>query len=132
MGAGICLFERLGNGILCTVNGIYERKTIGKWEWEFNLSNRQAGIVGFKKTICCKMGSGHPLCCPNPIFQEIVFFKSQLKSHNPSLSVAQIEIPFPFFYCFAFMNPIPCAKNPISQPLKKTNPSSHFTPSGPS
>ena len=48
MGAGICLFKRLGNGILCTVNGIHERKTIEKWEWDFNLSNRQAGIVGFE------------------------------------------------------------------------------------
>ena len=42
-------FLRLGNGILCTVNGIHERKTIEKWEWDFNLSNRQARIVGFEK-----------------------------------------------------------------------------------
>ena len=33
--------------------------------------------------------------------------------------VAQIEIPFSFFYCFFFMNPSPSAQNPISQPLKK-------------
>ena len=30
------------------------------------------------------------------------------------------------------MNPSPSAQNPISQPLKKANPSSHFTPSPPS
>ena len=39
MGAGICLFLRLGNGILCTGTGIDETKTIEKWEWDFNLSN---------------------------------------------------------------------------------------------
>ena len=37
MGAGTCLFWRLGNGILCTRNGIHERKTIEKGEWDFNL-----------------------------------------------------------------------------------------------
>ena len=30
------------------------------------------------------------------------------------------------------MNPSPSAQNPISQPLKKANPSSYFTPSRPS
>ena len=30
------------------------------------------------------------------------------------------------------MNPSPSAENPISQSLKKANPSSHFTPSRPS
>ena len=30
------------------------------------------------------------------------------------------------------MNPSPSAQNPISQPLKKANPSSHFTPLRPS
>ena len=39
MGAGICLFQRLGNGILCTGTGIHEKKTIEKWEWDFNVSN---------------------------------------------------------------------------------------------
>ena len=29
----------LGNGILCTGTGIHEKKTIEKWEWDFNLSN---------------------------------------------------------------------------------------------
>ena len=55
-------------------------------------------------------------------------------SSNPTIPacVAQIEIPFPFFYCIFFMNPSPSAQNPISQPLKKANPSSHFTPSRPS
>ena len=28
MGAGICLFLRLGNGILCTGTGIHETNTI--------------------------------------------------------------------------------------------------------
>ena len=51
---------------MCTGNGIHERKTIEKWEWDFNSSNRQAGIVGFelgfekKKTISWEMGSGPP------------------------------------------------------------------------
>ena len=31
------------------MNGIHERKTIEKWEWDFNLSNRQAGFVRFEK-----------------------------------------------------------------------------------
>ena len=39
MGAGICHFRRLGNGILSTETGIHETKTIEKWEWDFNLSN---------------------------------------------------------------------------------------------
>ena len=30
------------------------------------------------------------------------------------------------------MKPSPSAQNPISQPLKKANPNSHFTPSRPS
>ena len=33
---------------MCTGNGILERKTIEKWEWDFNSSNRKAGIVGFE------------------------------------------------------------------------------------
>ena len=54
-------------------------------------------------------------------------------SSNPTIPacVAQIEIPFPFFYSF-FINPSPSAQNLISQPLKKANPSSQFTPSRPS
>ena len=65
----------------------------------------------------------------------LIPFPSKLFFSNPSSNptipacVAQIEIPFPFFYCFCFMNPSPSAQNPISQPLKKANPSSHFTPS---
>ena len=47
---------------------------------------------------------------PNPISQEIVFFQIPAQIPNPS----------------------PSAQNPISQPLKKANPSSHFTPSRPS
>ena len=68
---------------------------------------------------------------PNPISQEIVFSNPRSNPTIPAC-VAQIEIPFPFFYCFFFMNPSPSAQNPISQPLKKANPSSHFTPSRPS
>ena len=65
-------------------------------------------------------------------FPRKLFFSNP--SSNPTIPayVAQIEIPFPFFYCFFFMNPSPSAQNPISQPLKKANPSSHFTPSRPS
>ena len=33
---------------MCTGNGIHERKTIEKWEWDFNSSNRKAEIVGFE------------------------------------------------------------------------------------
>ena len=68
---------------------------------------------------------------PNPISQEIVFFKSQLKSHNPSLCCSNWYL-VPIFLLFFFMNPSPSAQNPISQPLKKANPSSQFTPSRPS
>ena len=65
-------------------------------------------------------------------FPRKLFFSNP--SSNPTISarVAQIEIPFPFFYFFFVMNPSPSAQNPISQPLKKANPSSHFTPSRPS
>ena len=71
---------------------------------------------------------------------ELIPFPRKLFFSNPSSNptipacVAQIEIPFPFFYCFFFfvMKPSPSAQNPISQPLKKANPSSHFTPSRPS
>jgi len=58
----------------------------------------------------------------------LFFFWSQLKSHNPSLCCSNLN-PIPIFYCFCFTNPSPSAQNPISQPLKKANPSSHFTPS---
>ena len=37
-----------------------------------------------------------------------------------------------FSNVFFFMNPSPSAQNPISQPLKKAYPSSHFTHSRPS
>ena len=66
-------------------------------------------------------------------FPKKLFFSNP--SSNPTIPtcVAKIEIPFPFFYCFFFvMNSSPSAQNPISQPLKKTNPSSHFTSSRPS
>ena len=55
----------------------------------------------------------------------LIPFPSKLFFSNPT-------IPFPFFYCFSFMNPIHSTQNPISHPLKKANPSSHFIPSGPS
>ena len=51
---------------------------------------------------------------PNPISQEIVFFKS----HNPSLCCSNWN-PIPIFLLCFFMNPSPSAQNPISQPLKK-------------
>ena len=59
------------------------------------------------------------------------FFSHPCSNPTIPVCVAQIEIPFPFFYCFFFINPSPSAQNPISQPLKKANPSSHFTPSRP-
>ena len=68
---------------------------------------------------------------PNPISQEIAFFKSQLKPHNPSLCCSNWN-PIPIFLLFVFMNPSPSAQNPISQRLKKANASSHFTPLRPS
>ena len=55
--------------------------------------------------------------------QEIVFSNLSSNLTIPAC-VAQIKIPFPFFYCFFFMNPSPSAQNPISQPLKKANLSS--------
>ena len=60
----------------------------------------------------------------------LIPFTRKLFFSNPTTPacVAQIEIPFPFFYYFFFMNPSLSAQNPISQPLKKANPSSHFTP----
>ena len=66
-------------------------------------------------------------------FPRKLFFSNPNSNPTIPACVAQIEIPFPFFYCFfSFMNPSPSAQNPISQPLKKANPSSHFTPSRPS
>ena len=52
-------------------------------------------------------------------FPRKLFFSNP--SSNPTIPacVAQTEIPFPFFYCFFFMNPSHSAQNPISQPLKK-------------
>ena len=65
-------------------------------------------------------------------FPRNMFFSNPSSNPRIPACVAQIEIPFPFFYCFFFMNPSPSAQNPISQPLKKANLSSHFTPSRPS
>ena len=61
--------------------------------------------------------------CPQKAFIQIpqsqpVLLK--LKSHSH------------FSIVFFFMKPSPSAQNPISQPLKKVNPSSHFTLSRPS
>ena len=64
---------------------------------------------------------------PNPISQEIVFF--QIRAQIPQSQPVLLKLKS---YCFFFMNPSPSAQNPISQPLKKANPSSHFTPSRPS
>ena len=55
---------------------------------------------------------------PNPISQQIVFLKSQLKSHNPSPCCSNWN-PIPIFLLFCFMNPSSSAENPISQPSKK-------------
>ena len=58
----------------------------------------------------------------------LISFPSKLFFSNPSSTcssptipacVAQTEIPFPFFYCFCFMNLSPSAQNPIPQALKR-------------
>ena len=69
---------------------------------------------------------------PNPISQEIVFFQipAQIPQSQPVL--LKLKSHSHFSIVFFFMNPSPSAQNPISQPLKKANPSSHFTPSRPS
>ena len=69
MGAGICLFWRLGNGILCTGTGTHEKKNnnrkmgmgcqfeqhrLGLWDLSWDL----------KKTISWEMGLGPPLHDP--------------------------------------------------------------------
>ena len=48
MGAGICLFQRLGNGILCTGTGIHENKKQLKNGNGISIWATQAGIVGFE------------------------------------------------------------------------------------
>ena len=57
---------------MCTGNGILERKTIEKWEWDFNSSNRKAGIVefelGFEKEKNNLLGNGI-LCTGNGIHE---------------------------------------------------------------
>ena len=65
---------------------------------------------------------------PNPISQEIVFF--QIPQSQPVL--LKLKSQSHFSIVFFFMNPSPSVQNPISQPLKKANTSSHFTPSRPS
>ena len=68
---------------------------------------------------------------PNPISQEIgFFFKSQLKSHNPSLCCSNWNL-IPIFLFFFHESQSQCTKShfPAS---KKANPSFHFTPSRPS
>ena len=69
---------------------------------------------------------------PNPISQEIVFFQipAQIPQSQPVL--LKLKSRSHFSIVLFFMNPSPSAQNPISQPLKKANPSSHFTPSRPS
>ena len=69
---------------------------------------------------------------PNPMSQEIVFFQipAQIPQSQPVL--LKLESHSHFSIVFFFVNPSPSAQNPISQPLKKANPSSHFTPSRPS
>ena len=65
-------------------------------------------------------------------FPRKLFFSNPCSNPTIPACAAQIEIPFPFLYRFFIMNPSPSAQNPISQPLKKANPSSNFTPSPPS
>jgi hypothetical protein len=66
-----------------------------------------------------------------PISQPKFWLKpivAEHKSHHLSGCPAQILIPFPFSIVLLLMNPSSSAWNP----KKWANPSSHFTPSGPS
>ena len=67
---------------------------------------------------------------PNPISQETVFFQipAQIPQSQPVLLKLKSHSHFSIVFFF-FMNPSPSAQNPISQPLKMANPSSHFIPS---
>ena len=58
MGVGICLFRRVGNGILNTGTGIHETKTIEKWERDFNLSNT-GWVCGILAGISLYMHKSH-------------------------------------------------------------------------
>ena len=64
MGAGICLFKRLGNGILCTGTGIHEKKN-RKMGMAFQFEQHRLGLWDLswdlkKKTISWEMGLGPP------------------------------------------------------------------------
>ena len=64
-----------------------------------------------------------------PFPRKLLFFFFQIPA-----CVAQIEIPFPFFYCFFFHeSQSQCTKSQCTKShfpaSKKANPSSHFTPS---
>ena len=55
---------------------------------------------------------------PNPISQQIVFFKSQLKSHNPSLCCSNWN-PIPIFLLFLFHeSQSQCTKSHFPAPKK--------------
>ena len=58
----------------------------------------------------------------------------QIPAQIPQSQPVLLKLKFHshFSIVFFFTNPSPSAQNPISQPLKKANPSSHFTPSRPS
>ena len=64
----------------------------------------------------------------------LIPFPSKLFFSNPSLNstipalLLKLKSHSHLFYCFCFMNPSPSAQNRISQPPKKKNPSSDFTP----
>ena len=64
MGAGICLFQRLGNGILCTGTGIHETKNNRKMGMGFQFEQHRLGLWDLKKTVWWEMGLGSPLHDP--------------------------------------------------------------------
>ena len=65
-------------------------------------------------------------------FPRKLFFQIPAQIPQPQPVLLKLKSHSHFSIVFSFMNPSPSAKNPISQPLKKANPSSHFTPSRPS
>ena len=72
MGAGICLFWRLGNGILCTGTGIHERKNNRKIRMGFQFEQHRLGLWDLswdlKKTVYWEMGLGPPPSRPCYIY----------------------------------------------------------------
>ena len=83
---------------MCTGNGILERKTIERLEWDFDWSNRKAGIVGFelgfekkKETIYLEMGSGPSPSGPSVEKQRQQMIKLLIRAAQKSFFLSQDE-----------------------------------------